>query len=205
MKEDIQFLKELQNEMKTQEIDGQASPRFWAIMDYRVVPANEEYDAQRTMYFHNDGDHTEFETIEELKEFIWDYYTEDDPSELIEMLNDNDTTFENLWDYITTNLNKDGYFSEVPVKEESFIVQNTMFLTKEEAKRHLKVNHYHYTSKAHTYAMTAWRAPKVERLLKILENFDWAKIEEIAEEKSFFLNAYVEKNKLPNGRTEGTE
>lgn len=52
-----------------------------------------------------------------------------------------------------------------------------MFLTKEEAKQHLKVNHYHYTSKAHTYAMTAWRAPKVERLLKILETFDWDSIE----------------------------
>lgn len=24
-----------------------------------------------------------------------------------------------------------------------------------------------------TYAMTAWRVPKVERLLNILENFDW--------------------------------
>ncbi|KEK23505.1 hypothetical protein [Bacillus gaemokensis] len=34
-------------------------------------------------------------------------------------------------------------------------------------------NDYHYTSKAHTYAMMAWRPPKVERLLNILETFDW--------------------------------
>jgi hypothetical protein len=175
--EDIQFLKDLQDELKTQENDGQAAPRFWSIMDYRVVPANKDFDAERTMYFHNDGDHTEFETIEELKEFIWDYYTEDEPVELVGMLNNNDTTFGELWDYVITHLNEDGYFDEVPVKEESFIVQNTMFLTKEEAKRHLKVNHYHYTSKAHTYAMTAWRAPKVERLMKILESFNWEQLE----------------------------
>jgi hypothetical protein len=176
MKADIQFLKDLQEELKTQENDGQAAPRYWTIMDYRVVPAHEDYGADRTMYFHNDGDHTEFETIEELKEFIWDYYTEDEPSELIEMLNNNDTTFGDLWDYVTSHLNGDGFFDEVPVKEESFIVPSTMFLTKEEAKRHLKVNHYHYTSKAHTYAMTAWRAPKTERLMKLLETFDWDSI-----------------------------
>jgi len=52
-----------------------------------------------------------------------------------------------------------------------------MFLTKAEAKKHIQLNHYHYSPKAHTYAMTAWRAPTIERLLKILENFEWDKIE----------------------------
>ncbi|MFJ5622002.1 hypothetical protein ACIQD3_04540 [Peribacillus loiseleuriae] len=194
MKDDIQFLKDLQGELKTQENDGQASPRFWVIRDYRVVPTHEEYGMQRTMYWHNDGDHTEFETLENLKEFLTDYYLEDDEQgELKEILEDESTTFDDLWNFAETYLNDDGYFNEVPVKEESFIVPDTMFLTKKEAKRHLETNHYHYTSKAHTYAMTAWRAPKVERLLKILGTFDWNKIEEIAEEKSFFLNAYVEK------------
>jgi site-specific recombinase XerD len=47
------------------------------------------------------------------------------------------------------------------------------FLTKEEAKQHLEANSHHYSSEAHTYAMTAWRAPKVERLLQILETMDW--------------------------------
>ena len=30
-KEDIEFLRELQHELNTQEHDGQASPRFWGI------------------------------------------------------------------------------------------------------------------------------------------------------------------------------
>lgn len=110
MKEEIQFLKELQNELKTQDNDCQAAPRFWGIMDYRTVPANEEYNFERVMFFHNDGEHTEFETVEELKEFIWDYYTEDEPSDLIEMLNNNDTTFSDIWEYIITHLNDDGFF-----------------------------------------------------------------------------------------------
>jgi hypothetical protein len=65
----------------------------------------------------------------------------------------------------------------IPVREEHMIHPNTMFLTKAEAKKHIQLNHYHYSPKAHTYAMTAWRAPTIERLLKILENFEWDKIE----------------------------
>ena len=61
----------------------------------------------------------------------------------------------------------------VPVREEHFIHPNTMFLTKNEAKLHIKTNRHNYSPRAHTYAMTALRAPKVERLLKILEAFDW--------------------------------
>ncbi|MNV83812.1 hypothetical protein D3C71_1776370 [compost metagenome] len=66
----------------------------------------------------------------------------------------------------------------IPEKKEHFIRQNTMFLTKQEAKDHIKSNHYHYTKEAHTYAMTAWRAPKVERLLKILSEFDFERLTE---------------------------
>lgn len=175
MNEDIQFLKKMQHELKVQENDGQASPRFWVIMDYRTVPTHEDYGMDRTVYFHNDGDHTDFETTGELKEYLTDYYLEDeeDGEELEKLLEDEHITFDVLWDFVITNLNDDGHFDEVPVKEESFIAPNTMFLTKEEAKRHLKANHYHYSPKAHTYAMTAWRAPKVQNLLKILETFDW--------------------------------
>ena len=181
MKEDIQFLKELQEVIRYEDehdYDCQASPRFWVLMDYRDVPAHEEYNAERTSYHHNDGDHTEFKTTAELKEFLSEYYLEyDEHGGLKEVLSDNDIEFEELWDYVTEHLNEDGYFDEVPVREESYIVPNTMFLTKEEAERHIKNNHYHYTSKVHTYAMTAWRSAKVDRLLKILKDFDWNSVE----------------------------
>lgn len=180
MKEEIEFLKELQGELKTQEIDNQAAPRFWVLMDYREVPAHEEYNADRMSYHHNDGDHTEFKTTHELKNFLDEHYLDDDETgELIDVLDDHNISFEELWEYVKEYQNYDGFFSEVPVREEAFIVPDTMFLTKAEAQQHIKLNHYHYTSKVHTYAMTAWRSPKVERLLKILEDFNWDSIETI--------------------------
>jgi len=179
MNKDIQFLKELQHELKTQENDCQASPRFWAIMDYREVLANEDYDNGHDSYFHNDGDHMEFKYFTDLKDFLEDVFEEEikTDEDLQELLNDENESFYSLWEYVEDKLNDCGFFSKVFVKEEDFITPNTMFLTKAEAKRHLELNHYHYSPKAHTYAMTAWRAPKVERLLKVLETFDWEKID----------------------------
>ncbi|WP_212934917.1 hypothetical protein [Bacillus hominis] len=175
MNKDIQFLKELQQEFKTQEIDCQASPRFWVIKDYRIVPGNEKYDSGYEERFFNDGDHVAFPKFSNFKEFLEDYYEEEieEDEELLALINDENERFDELWEYVENNLNDDGYFDTAFVKEEEFIVPDTMFLTKEEAKSHLKTNNYHYTSKAHTYAMTAWRAPKVKRLLNILETFDW--------------------------------
>ena len=173
---DIQFLKELQKQMKHEnehDYDSQASPRFWVVMDYRSVQGHPDYDNCEREYYYNDGDYVPFKSYQDLKEFIEDHYEEkiEEDEDLKAILNDGN--FEELWEYIGWHLNEDGYFSDVFMKEEEFIAPNTMFLTKEEAKRHLEINHYHYTSKAHTYAMTAWRAPKVERLLKILNEFDF--------------------------------
>lgn len=171
MNEDLKFLKELQQELNTQEDDCQAAPRFWSIMDYKKSPGNEDYDSGEYEYYHHDGDYTAFHNFNDLKEFIEEYYEEDIDDELRWYLNRED--FDHLWQYIEKNMNDDGFFSSVFVREEEFIVPNTMFLTKDEAKRHLELNKKYYTSKAHTYAMTALRAPKVERLLKILSELDF--------------------------------
>ncbi|WP_339193913.1 hypothetical protein MKY95_19190 [Paenibacillus sp. FSL P4-0176] len=171
MNEDLKFLKELQAELNTQETDCQAAPRFWTIMDYKKSPGNVDYDSGEIEYYHNDGDYISFGNFNDLKEFIEEHYEEEIDDDLRWHLSDDD--FESLWQYIEENLNGDGYFDSVFVKEVEFIAPNTMFLTKAEAKRHLELNHYHYTSKAHAYAMTAWRAPKVERLLKILSELDF--------------------------------
>lgn len=175
-KEAIEFLIDLQNELKTQDKDSQAEPRFWVIMDYRIVPTHEDYDMDYISYYHNDGDHTEFKTVEDLKEFLDEYYLDsdnDETSRLQNLLENDNLSFEELWEFVTEHLSNNDFFNEVPVKKESYIVPDTMFLTKEEARNHLKSNRHHYTSKAHTYAMTAWRAPKVGKLLEILETFDF--------------------------------
>jgi len=43
-----------------------------------------------------------------------------------------------------------------------------MFLTEDDAKMHLKLNHYHYSSNAHIYVDHAWRAPELEGFFKAL-------------------------------------
>ncbi len=174
MKEDIQFLKELQQEMLTQEIDGQAAPRYWSIMDYKWVVTDDGYHDRISIFFY---DSCESMTLEEYVEEISNDRKEEFTDEQIEELKekyewDSET---DVLDWIHENDNEECHL--VYEEQISFIAPNTMFLTKEEARRHLKSNRHHYSSKAHTYAMTAWRAPKMERLIKILETFDWDKVE----------------------------
>lgn len=192
IKDDVAFLKELQEELRTQDNDFQAATRFWTIMDYKTVLGNEDYDSGHFEYFYNDndGDYIEFHSTD-LKEFIKEYYEDEinEDKELRELLNDDNESFSRLWEYVENNLNGEGYFGKVFVREEEFIVSDTMFLTKEEAERHLELNRHHYTEKAHTYAMTAWRAPKVERLFNILETFDWEKQQEYIEQLEQSLEA----------------
>lgn len=56
------------------------------------------------------------------------------------------------------------------------IYPDTMALTEKDMAEHLRKNDYHYSEDAHTYAMTAWREPRIERLYKILQEVDWDKI-----------------------------
>jgi len=46
--------------------------------------------------------------------------------------------------------------------------QKGMFLTEEDAKSHLKLNHYHYSSNAHTYVGHSWRAPELSKFFRSL-------------------------------------
>lgn len=179
MSEDLAFLKELQKQMQYEsknDNDGQASPCFWVIWDYRNVPGNEKCDIGEFEHFYNDGNHVPLESFDALVTFLGEHFkhemeTDEELQELVE-----EQSFDDLWSYVEEYLNENGYFSRVFMKEEDFIVPDTMFITKEEAKSHLRQNAKHYTAKAHTYAMTAWRSPKVERLIRILSDFDWESV-----------------------------
>ncbi|MNH75628.1 hypothetical protein D3C73_278750 [compost metagenome] len=168
MKEDIQFLKDLQFELINQENDCQAAPRFWTVGDYRWVSCPEDSAERYSVYLPNDGESYEIDYF--LKEILDKDSLSEDALEEFDDIGCADSAF----DWIKEHYDDGAYL--IPEREEHFIRQNTMFLTKEEAKTHIKLNHYHYTDNAHTYAMTAWRAPKVERLMKILETFEWDKL-----------------------------
>lgn len=175
----LNFLKKLQIELQTQHIEYQAPPRFWVIKDYKQVLANESYDDGYWIYFYNDGDYIEFKTKEQLVADLkcYDYDSCLYFGDTLKYYMDNEKiNLESLFDFILENFNDNGFFGKVYMKEVSEISSDTMFITQEDALNHLKLNNYHYSNKAHIYAMTAWRSPSVERLWDILENFDWEQV-----------------------------
>lgn len=186
-KEDIEFLKELQNEMLTQDHVSQANPRFWVVMqevkDYWV---NDDADGI-FIYSCQDGESVFEGSLEEATKWIkkldgiqdckYDVcYVEFIYEEEEFSIGDADDLQSFLDEY-----DKDNYsVGEYRIRQE--IVPNTMFLTNRECKEHIKSNRHHYGGSAYCYAMTAWRSPQVERLYEILENTDWKSIKTISEE-----------------------
>lgn len=107
----------------------------------------------------NSEDYTEGDEILEEYSYI------NGIEELIEALCDCDVIYDG--EYMV------GYY-----RNEHHIYPDTMFLTNRSCKRHIELNHYHYDSDVHSYAMTAWRSPEVEKLWDILQKVDWLKMRE---------------------------
>ncbi|WP_345947448.1 hypothetical protein [Bacillus altitudinis] len=108
MKEAIQFLKELQQELKTQDVDCQAAPRFWVVGDYEWVETSEDNAERYTVVLPNAAECYPVDSyIESAKE--------------------------------------DAYL--VPEKEIHVVKPNTMFITKAEAKEHIRLNQHHYSTR----------------------------------------------------------
>lgn len=154
---DVLFLKELAEELRTQEHDCQAEPRFWALRDYQDIESSIDNCEKKELYYD-----TEMYSLEDAKEYLIDIGYEKELKEFLEGSDDDE-----FLEFFNNRAKYEAYW--IYTKSEPVILPNTMFLTKQEAKDHIRFNHYHYTDKVHTYAMTAWRAPKVDRLLKILE------------------------------------
>lgn len=173
----VAFLKELQAELRTQEIDSQASPRFWVVGDYRWVPTALDYCDE--YHFHIPG-----EEFDGPLEKLMDRLDEDALSELSDEArerfaeikeSESDDDDDEVFRWVMAHLDENAEL--IPVREEHFVRSDTFFLTKKEAQDHIDGNRHHYTSKVHTYAMSALRAPTVSRLWGLLENFDWNQLE----------------------------
>ncbi|WP_242159572.1 hypothetical protein, partial [Bacillus cereus group sp. BfR-BA-01431] len=120
MNKDIQFLKDLQQELKTQEIDCQASPRFWTLMDYKWVVTAEGYHERTSLYFVND---CEAVIVDEyVKEIINDEVEHELTKEQIEDLKELQeyASEYDLVEWIKENIDEDCHL--VYEKEEAFIV-----------------------------------------------------------------------------------
>lgn len=195
---ELSFLRDLQKELNTQDILGQANPRFWVIKGteklYHVDEADgyELYDSECC------------DVLADSTEGICNYINEN----LLDDINSNrldgeefvvtfehgilgnekivvkwldggnvdDEMIEELEDLqeIHDWLENQGYdYQIISYKIVPKIYENTMFLTQIDAENHLRANYYHYSDDAHTYAMTAWRNPRMDKLIKILQEVDW--------------------------------
>lgn len=182
-KEDIEFLKNLQNEMNTQDTCCQADPRFWVIMQKkRIYGINEDYEVTGTIITSNDDFELEIE-IDDTKS-IYNFLIEELEVDCelvdgyIQVYNDDEDVLYDKDDLINF-LESEGYdeYSLVNYRDDEEIVPDTFFLTKRECKEHIKRNRYHYKNPI-CYAMTAWRSPQVERLYKILQETNWEQFKE---------------------------
>lgn len=188
-KEDLEFLKELQNEMLTQDTVGQASPRFWVVMqeekEYWV-----EDSVDGIFVVSNDG--LDFEgDICKIGDWLKEEFDNQDLEipevkvinglvEIIYKDKEYDIYFAKcLEEFLNKFLY--GEYSVGYYRNKHEIVKNTMFLTLRECREHIEANKHHYNETAHPYAMTAWRSPQVSRLYEILEKTNWNNIRSIKE------------------------
>ncbi len=186
-KDGIKFLKELQTELNTQDNLGQADPRFWVIKgSEKIFGIEDGYEDGANIFLNGEVHATDMQTAHDyLQALLAQEYSnryavninkgiccfsidiQDKELEEFYELNSMKEVCEWLEEYV-----EDDYTC-VNYKIVDKIYHNTMFLTQKDAEAHLRANSHHYSEDAHTYAMTAWRNPRMEKLIKLLQEIDW--------------------------------
>jgi len=170
---DYEVLKELLDELKTQDNDSTANP-MWSISSKHNDIITIEDSAEDYMIFSNDGcDNIRLSSLcEELKKNEYDdeyvQYIGDYDYFLDEIKNDFEER--DLLNYLHENENDLG-ITIIPVKSDNKLETNCG-LFKSEVKRHIELNSYHYGENPHTYCFSSWRMPKTEELLNILRSIE---------------------------------
>ena len=147
-------------------------------MDYKDEVTAEGY--QDMIHFYNHDRDRVFETIEHYLEDVEGRITEgvfDEASivvirEYLASMHKAYLDYDELFEVVGDADN----MRVVYMKKVAYVVPNTCFLTKQDAKDYLSQYGYNHTAKAHTYAMTAIRSPKMEKLMHLLETNEWANV-----------------------------
>lgn len=177
-KEDIEFLKHLSEEFRTQNDNHklhQADPMYFGIMTYDWVATAEGCGEEYRVIVDSEYD----ESLEDLADnLITDYGVKEGKSEKMARLEiTNCTDTDDLQCVIREYFNVEDIdaeeFTLFEAKREGTLATDVMFLTCEDALKHLEANKHHYSNDAHIYAMTAFRSPSYERLHNIIKETDW--------------------------------
>lgn len=189
-KEDIEFLKNLQKEMNTQDTVGQADPRFWVIRgtrrEYGIECGYE--DGYEITSDDNSYDIDEFIKLVEENGYINEimeqedekYIIQKDEFECISIYDHNEDLIDEfeLYDFISyLNDNAGTDFHLTNYRDMPCNYPDTFFLTNKAAQEALKTCSHHFSKDARTYAMTALYSPEVEKLWDILRRVDFSILE----------------------------
>lgn len=176
-KDALQFLTELQQDLledrRTETV--QTDPIYYGILDVKEFVTDQDHSDNRILVC-DDGDIEPQTAIEE--ELI-------DENLINEMLEDGilDTNDDGIYvadtdaflDFVEKNGDDIETVSVAYIAYDEVIKPDAMFLTRKDAKAYLKNNRHHYTGKAKTYAMTAYRSHRYEMLIDVLRTIDLAK------------------------------
>ena len=160
--EDYNFLKDLQNELNTQETDGNAQPVYWGVLETREVGVPENCGEPRI--YRGDGYCGSLEeAVLCIDESIRDYSEE---TQKIWREIDNNNMLD-VVEFAKSYLDWREW-RIVYVENVHSLAENTgPVLTKRACKDYIKKVGYHF-SDPHTYAMTALRNKEFEKVVNIL-------------------------------------
>lgn len=176
-KDALQFLTELQRDLledrRTE--TAQADPIYYGILDVKEFVTDQDHSDNRVLICDDDDIEPQTAIEEELI----------DESLINEMLEDGilDTNDDGIYvadtdaflDFVEENEDNIETISVAYIAYDEIIKPDAMFLTRKDAKAYLKNNRHHYTGKAKTYAMTAYRSHRYEMLIDVLRTIDLAK------------------------------
>ena len=171
-----------------------ADPRFWVVQQkvWHAVP--EGYDG--TPFIWDPSGVALFDLEDFAKAWVEDYLDQEDIAEgVTEILLGKSVIAtlpeggdpDNAYDWETRILSETKLIDDVEegVAGDRYCVvwqdwewktvDNTLFLTLEACKEHIKANSHHY-HQPRSFCMLAWRSPDVARLWKALKSIDWDKV-----------------------------
>ena len=168
--EDYEFLKDLQNELNTQENDGNADPVFWGVEETveECRGGDGEYGGDPYITF-DDGKWSLEEAIGEVEDELKNNPEYSDEWLHKEWEEVDKSCAEDVCEFMTGMLHWEGIYGVVYVENVKRVTPFTgAFITKRACKNYIEKYGYNHND-PHTYAMTAYRNFELGRLLKILK------------------------------------
>ena len=176
IKEDKEFLKELQNELNTQPNDGTANPVIWGVLESHIQPVPDGY-GEFAMILDNCTSYTVEEFIEVVEDCINDSEDEEEIKEFLEEWKNIDKKDAvDIVDFYNDLLGGQAEVFEC-IKRDEISHQATAFITKRACKEYIEKFGYNHNN-PRTYAMCCYRNFELEKLLNIIRNLNIDDIKE---------------------------